>query len=153
MLLGQPKIPGGLKVVLLRLYLLENNKFDQNLLIGFLSQVSGGNREKRPFIHLIWAGAGPLFARTSFRCFRGELHCKGERVLLLEPKTSGSQDRTKLEKDLSDFHDRLSRAPGNGFGGHCLQHFLVHISQLFDVDAAFASGVLAEFWQQRFRVA
>ena len=41
--------------------------------------------------------------------------------------------------------------PGDRFGGHGLQHFLVHISEFLDVDTALASGVLAEFWQQRFR--
>jgi hypothetical protein len=45
----------------------------------------------------------------------------------------------------SDFQPRLPRPPGDGFNGHGFQHFLVHISQLFDVDAALASGVFAEF--------
>ena len=48
---------------------------------------------------------------------------------------------------------RLSRPSGDGFRDHGLQHFLVHILKPLDVKAALASGVLAEFSQQRFRIA
>jgi hypothetical protein len=39
----------------------------------------------------------------------------------------------------------LSRPTGYCFGCHRLQHFLVYIGEFLDVDAAFTSGVLAEF--------
>jgi hypothetical protein len=35
-----------------------------------------------------------------------------------------------------------------GFEGHGLQHLLVHISELLNVEAALAGGVLAELRQQ-----
>lgn len=39
-----------------------------------------------------------------------------------------------------------SRTSRNSFDDHRLQDFLVHVCKLLDIDAALASGVLAEFW-------
>src|SRR5436853_4504222 len=46
---------------------------------------------------------------------------------------------TKMPKSLSEQYCFLTRVfpshGGDGFDGQCLQHFLVHISELFDVEA------------------
>src|SRR5664279_1834467 len=42
---------------------------------------------------------------------------------------------------------------GDGFDDQSLQHFLVYISELLDVEAAFAGRVLAELCEQRFGAA
>ena len=51
----------------------------------------------------------------------------------------------------------LARVPrslgGNGFDDHVLQHFLVHIGQFLDVEAALAGRVLAELGEQRLGIA
>src|SRR6266436_1255498 len=53
--------------------------------------------------------------------------------------------------------ETLARVPrsygGNGFDDQCFQYFLVHISELLDVEAALAGSVLAELCEQRPRVA
>ena len=36
----------------------------------------------------------------------------------------------------------------NGLDCHRLQHLLVHISELLDIEAAFAGRVLAELWEE-----
>src|SRR5271157_3686514 len=56
------------------------------------------------------------------------------------------------EDSISLFRAPCSRG-SNGFGGHSLQHLLVHISELLDVNAALASGVLAELFEHRLGVA
>ena len=44
-------------------------------------------------------------------------------------------------------------AGGQGLLDHGFQHLLIYIRELLDVEAAFASGVLAELSQQRLGVA